>query len=50
MFTMLAAPYAALLGVCCVSYFVLYPAFVYFRDPKGMATASDQADLEPNVV
>lgn len=31
----MTAPYAALLGVCFFSYFVFYPVFEYFRDPKG---------------
>lgn len=29
------APYAALLGVCLLGYFIVYPVFEYFRDPKG---------------
>ncbi|KAF2083320.1 cytochrome P450 monooxygenase [Saccharata proteae CBS 121410] len=31
-----SAPYAALLGVCFFSYFIVYPVFEYFRDPKGL--------------
>ena len=28
--------YASLLGVLVVGYFVIYPVFHYFRDPKGL--------------
>lgn len=31
----ITAPYAALLGICLLGYFVVYPIFEYFRDPKG---------------
>ncbi|KAL1632867.1 hypothetical protein SLS58_011314 [Diplodia intermedia] len=32
----ITAPYAALLGVCLLGYFVVYPVLEYFRDPKGL--------------
>lgn len=32
----ITAPYAALLGACALVYFVVYPVFEYFRDPKGL--------------
>ncbi|EOD45773.1 Benzoate 4-monooxygenase cytochrome p450 protein [Neofusicoccum parvum] len=32
----ITAPYAALLGICLFGYFVVYPVFEYFRDPKGL--------------
>ncbi|KIW33089.1 uncharacterized protein PV07_04584 [Cladophialophora immunda] len=36
MFTVPVAPYAVLLGTCCILYFLVYPVIVYFRDPKGL--------------
>lgn len=36
MFAVSVAPHAALLGFCCLLYFVVYPVIVYFKDAKGM--------------
>jgi hypothetical protein len=33
-------PYAALIGVACALYFLLYPILVYFKDTKGKSIAS----------
>jgi len=33
--TFLSLPYAAILGLCALLYFVVYPVVVYFRDVNG---------------
>lgn len=38
---MSTAAYAALLGFCYLFYFAVYPIYVYFKDPKGMAGSSN---------
>lgn len=49
MFAVLAAPYAALLGACCMLYFIVYPVFAYYKDPKGMYDDGVNQELELNL-
>jgi hypothetical protein len=34
--TMITVTYAAVIGILPLIYFVVWPVFEYFRDPKGM--------------
>jgi hypothetical protein len=37
---MITVTYAAVIGLLALVYFVLWPVFEYFRDPKGMSLSS----------